>query len=273
MMTNNSHHQSHFINHQHTNESIQTLSSFTKTKIIATRNALRVGLNVLVSDPDVFWCVDARPVLTAILQSTDYLDADVVIQAQVGYRSLNSGFYFVRANARSIALFDALLQQIEHVNHLKHDHDILNAVFCNVKYGGRMIRQRYGMHNRIPFSCLSHGATIRLLDVEQFPSGAQPVRPRSLYPRVRTHRRRAQGQKQGRQQRHVPVFSLPRQELLSRCRSGEFVVLHNNFIHADKKIARFLVKGMWFLNPLGSQCSHQALPSTSAAVRTCGLFC
>lgn len=236
-----------------------SFASITKTKLVAARDALRAGLAILLSDADIFWCVDARAVLSSILQSDDYNDADVLIQAEAGYRSLNSGFYFARANARSVALFDAL---VENAGMGNHDQDVVNAVFCKATHGGRVVRERYGPGGRVPFSCRSHGATIRLLDAEQFPSGAQPVHASTLVSRV-----------MGRTD--VPIFSLPRDELERRCRRGEFVVVHNNFIRADKKVARFVVKGMWFLKGKGSsaRCTSKAAPSSKRAVRTCGVFC
>lgn len=223
----------------------RSFNAITKRKIAAVKFALKAGLDVLLSDADIFWCRDAGKYLEELLEHEDYRDADVLIQPEANYRTLNSGFYFVRSNPRTLTLFNQLLKNI---GLGAHDQDVVNKVFCEEEYGGRKIREPYG---DVPFRCESQGAVIRVLPSQLFPSGAE------MY-------------------EDVKVFSHSRGELVKMCRRGDVVVLHNNFIRASKKKARLVQKGLWYINfddPEQPICRKEPVPESLAAARTCGTFC
>lgn len=222
----------------------RSFNSITKKKVEAVRITLKAGLDVLLSDADVFWCKDAAVVLRELTRpGNEYEDADVVVKAEGGYRSLNSGFYYVRAGKRSVRLFEHLVKNIEFG---AHDQDLVNEVFCGEEFGGRRIEEPYA---GVPYYCESHGAIIRLLPSAEFPSGAE------LYGLVN-------------------VFKKSRAELKRMCRSG-IVVIHNNFIRASKKKARFIQKGMWLVRFEGEQpvCLSEPVPGSPTTKRTCGTYC
>lgn len=223
----------------------RSFNAITKRKIAAVKSALKAGLDVLLSDADIFWCGDAAKYLEELLQEEDYKDADVLIQPEANYRTLNSGFYFVKSGPHTLALFNQLLK---YVDLGAHDQDVVNKVFCEEEYGGRKIHEPYG---DVPFRCESHGAVIRVLPSQKFPSGAE------MY-------------------RDVKVFVHSRSELAKMCKRGDFMVLHNNFIRASKKKARLVQKGMWFItfdNPEQPRCRKEPVPESAVAARTCGIFC
>lgn len=222
----------------------RSFNSITKKKLVAVRTTLQAGLDVLLSDADIFWCKDAAVVLRGITRpGNGYEDADVVIQAEGGYRSLNSGFYYVRAGEASLQLFEHLVANIEFG---AHDQDLVNDVFCNKRFGGRRIEVPYAS---VPFYCESHGAIIRLFPSAEFPSGVE------LYEQVQ-------------------VFKKSRDELKKMCNSG-IVIMHNNFIRASKKKARFVQKGMWLVRFEGEQpvCLTEPVPGSQKSGRTCGMYC
>ena len=224
----------------------RSFNEITKKKLRAVLSALRSGYDVLLSDADILWCTDAVKYITEyLLVQPAYFGADVLIQPEVNYRTLNSGFYFVKANNRSRSLFEALIQNI---GIGAHDQDVVNAVFCDEKYGGRRVDQEVGS---VPYWCESRGAIIKVLPAEQFPSGAQ------VY-----------GDKK--------VFQLERTKLRDMCDNGDFVVLHNNFIKAKKKKARQIVKGMWwasFESEDNFQCEDHPVEADDLSIRTCGQYC
>ncbi|PXF48125.1 Beta-arabinofuranosyltransferase RAY1 [Gracilariopsis chorda] len=224
----------------------RSFNQITKNKLRAVLSALLSGLDVLLSDADIFWCTDPVHHLRTLLSASRYYaQADVLIQPEANYRTLNSGFYLVRSNQRTIDLFRALVQNINIGN---HDQDVVNKVFCDPQYGGNKIIQSHG---EVPYHCESHGALIRLLPATSFPSGAQ-------------------------QYAGLNVFHHSRERLSDMCRRRQFVVLHNNFIKANKKKARFVVKGMWFSSfDTDDQlvCLTQPAPADHHSARTCGAYC
>lgn len=221
----------------------RSFNSITKRKLEAVKAALKSGFDVLLSDADIFWCQDAVAVLKSMISDPSYNDSDVVIQPEVGYRTLNSGFYFVRAGERSMRLFDQLIANI----HLgAHDQDVVNKVFCDKQFGGNKIEEPSA---HAPFRCESHGATIRVLPSDKFPSGAEPYNGKV-------------------------IFKKSRVELNRMCQQN-LVVVHNNFVRANKKKARFIQKGMWYTEFHGEKpvCLSEPVPENTGAARTCGVYC
>lgn len=220
-------------------------NSTAKKKIAAVKTALKTGLDVLFSDTDIFWCKDAGTFLNDLLEHEHYRDADVLIQPDAGYRTLNSGFFFVRSSVRALALFNQLLG---HVALGAHDHDVVNKVICESEYGDRKNHEPYG---EVPFRCESHGAVIRVLPSQLFPSGKE-------------------------QFGYVKVFSHSRSALKAMCKRKDFVILSNNFIHTSRKKARLIQKELWYAHfdeENQPKCEREPVPGSIAAAQTCGAFC
>lgn len=224
---------------------MRSFGAITKSKLVATLEALQAGLDVLVSDADVHWCVDA---VQAVLEIGGvYGEADVIVQAERGYQGLNSGFFYVRGGERAVRLFERVVENIE-VG--MHDQDVINSVFCEEEFGGKKIDE----NGEVGFRCENGDAVIRVLPVEQFPSGGEMFEGKG-------------------------IFERGREELGAMCREGRFVIVHNNFIRANKKKARFVQKGMWFVefrkkgNQVGVQCLKKAVNSSERMKRTCGRYC
>lgn len=223
----------------------RSLNVIAKMKLVAVRNALKSGLDVLLSDSDIFWCADAVEVLKDMIMKYPYSDADVLIQPEAKYRMLSSGFYYVRTTERTVKLFTQL---IVHIYIGPHDQDVINRVFCDPVFGGQRIYEQYG---DVPYRCESRGVVVRMLPADQFLSGTEEYEG-------------------------VKIFSHSKQKLADMCALGRFVVLHNNFIRATKKKARFVQKGMWFVlfgDNKQPRCMNEALPESDVALRTCAPYC
>lgn len=222
----------------------RSFNHITKNKLEAVHTALTSGLDVLLSDADIYWCSDAAEILKKMMwEKGHYQDADVVIQAEANYRTLNSGFYYVRSGENSIRLFKELVKN----NAIgAHDQDVVNKVFCEEEFGGKKIVEDYG---GVPYRCESQGAVIKILPTSRFPSGAE------LF----------DGEM---------VLKKSRKELKLMC-NADMVVVHNNFIRANKKKARFIQKGMWHIKFEGDQpiCMKEPVPESDVAARTCGSYC
>lgn len=225
----------------------RSFNMITKNKLRAVRRVLIAGEDVLMSDADIYWCADAMQKLVDLLvKDPSYANADVLIQPEANFRALNSGFYFVRSNPRTLALFDGLVENIELG---AHDQDVVNKVFCDPAFGGEKILGTYG--DDIPWHCVSRSAVIRLLPPQRFPSGDE-----------RYHEAR--------------IFSQSREKLFEMCSNQEIIVVHNNFIRATKKKARFVQKGMWLANTDKKEdpnCEETAAAANPTARRTCGTYC
>ncbi len=224
--------------------------SIARQKLIVP--ALDAGLDVLVSDADIHWCGDVLKELQTM--GGVYSRADVIIMAESDYHMMNSGFYFVRANERTKKLFAQLIENSKFGN---HDQDVVNAVFCTEGFGAKKMEE--DSVDGVPFWCRARdGAEIRVLPVDRFPSGGQVIEGK-------------------------PIFKCSRERLMDMCKNMDIVVLRNNIISAGKKMARCIVKGMWFIesmagNEEGERHAHVRCLGSAArparwARRLCGSYC
>ena len=220
----------------------RSFGNITRNKFDAVLTALNYGMNVVVSDADIHWCSDALSMLLQMNHADP--SSDIIIMAEPQYKTLNSGFYFVRATDRTRKLFEIMRKRTDIGN---HDQDVLNAVLCGRKLGAN--RVIYSESN-VPYYCITKNKVrVKILPSEQWPSGAQVVSGRT-------------------------IFSYSREELRHMCETKKIFVLHNNFVTAKKKKARMVVKGMWFVESEESmECLNQALLSSKKYVRTCGIYC
>lgn len=217
----------------------RSFGHITRQKLKAVQTALYAGMDVLMTDADVHWCGDA---LEAVQRSMG--DSDMLVMAEASYAKLNSGFYYVRSNKRTMELFDVM---VANAHFGMHDQDVVNAVLCDTLFGAQRVRTTEGA---VPYECISaSGVVARLLDTNHYPSGAEVIKG-------------------------SPVFKLDRETLANMCETGRFVVLHNNFIRADKKMARMIVKGMWYVAEDNYMtCLSYPVPHTKRALSKCGSMC
>eukprot|EP00171_Calliarthron_tuberculosum_P013744 IDg13744t1 len=160
-----------------------------------------------MSDADIHWCGDA---VAAIKRGAGA--ADMLIMTEAGYKTLNSGFYYVRANARTRALFNMIVTNAKFGN---HDQDVVNAALCDTRFGARRVPTP---GQSAPYICVTaSGAIVRILNSQRYPSGAETIDGNS-------------------------IFEHDRSRLERMCRRQRFVVVHNNFIRANQKMKRMVKK-------------------------------
>eukprot|EP00171_Calliarthron_tuberculosum_P015488 IDg15488t1 len=121
----------------------RSFGHITRQKLGAVARALRAGLDVLITDADIHWCGDA---LAAARREAPA--ADVLVMTEADYKTLNSGFYFVRANDRTRASFDLMAAL---VGFGQHDQDVLNAVLCGAEFGARRVDEPNAALGAAPF--------------------------------------------------------------------------------------------------------------------------
>lgn len=195
-----------------------------KRKLHAVKQVLDVGVDVLFSDADVVWCrggFDA--VLQLVAERVGY--ADMFVQTAWPRSVLNSGFYYVASNSRTRALFDALLRFPQSS---ENDQVIFNRVLCASKYGGQLVFDNNATAERLPSgrikpsACKWNGVRAELLDSRLYPTGGQLWSGRKL-------------------------FHWSRDTIVHMCDSAAVRILHNNCILSFGKLARFVVKGLWYV--------------------------
>lgn len=216
-----------------------------KRKIGVVARELIAGNNVLFTDADMFWCSNA---VEKVLQiAAENPEADLLMQSAWPRSLLNSGFYFARSGENSKMLFDELLK---HEGPDENDQVIFNRVLCNKKFGGGVVH-RLGdsfLHRKLrhPIGCKWNGVLAQVLDREKYPTGGELIN----------------GEK---------IFHLSRANLTSMCANEEFVILHNNCILSDRKTARFIVKGFWYISDDETTCLSKPAETTDEALRRCGM--
>lgn len=226
-----------------------------KQKLYAVYKVLQTGVDVLFSDADVVWCGNAAREVARLMYGTDWsVDAfgknmpHLLMQTAWPRSLLNSGFYYARSSPELLDAFEAFLA---HDADSENDQVIVNRVLCRKPYKGDMVfngthSHPAAPHRPMPVLCRWDGRVdARLLPAGRFPTGGEVI----------------EGEK---------IFHHPRRYITSACRNGEVAVLHNNCILSSKKKARFVAKGMWYLDEDGETCLSEPSPATIAARKGCG---
>lgn len=213
-----------------------------KRKLDAVRAELLQGRNILFTDADVFWCGDAVADVVAIATKSG---DDLVMQSAWPRSLLNSGFYFARANERTLALFNELLN---YGGSADNDQVIFNRLMCNKKFGGcvRKDPNHLGLRRaeRNPLGCRWKDTNAGVLDRQRYPTGGEFVAG-------------------------TKIFYLERTVLTKMCENRDFMILHNNCILSAKKTPRFVVKGFWYVAQDGVTCTTDPAPMTKLALKQC----
>lgn len=226
-----------------------------KQKLYAVYKVLQAGVDVLFSDADIVWCADAAAEVARIMYATHW-DADpfsprmphLLMQTAWPRSLLNSGFYYARASPE---LRDAFRMFLAHDADSENDQVIVNAVMCRRHFNGAMVfngtnSHPAAPHRPMPVLCMWDGRVdARLLPALRFPTGGEIV----------------DGDK---------IFHKPRRFITHACGNGDVAVLHNNCILSSKKKARFVAKGIWYVDDKEQSCLKVPAPATVQARKRCG---
>lgn len=225
-----------------------------KEKLYAVYRVLKFHVDVLFTDADVVWCADVAAQLVGSMYSPwddGVGDAPTLLMQTAWPRSmLNSGFYYARAGQKALDVFEAFLS---FGGDAENDQVIVNRVMCRAHGGGAMVFGPVSKvhpaapHRQMPALCRWRGGVdARILDGRSFPTGGELVDGEKLFHWGRTRIRRM-------------------------CEAGDVVVLHNNCILSAKKKARFIVKGIWYVDDEDEgTCLQQPASATVQARRRCG---
>ncbi|KAI8811860.1 nucleotide-diphospho-sugar transferase-domain-containing protein [Cladochytrium replicatum] len=139
--------------------------ALTKLKSLQVLKYLKAGFNILWTDLDIFWFNDVRPEL----QAPEYSTYDILIQSNAlmsepvanSHRRINSGFYYARSNAATIAAFQEIT---EHALHSKVSEQ---PSFYTILCGDKM---EYVVNGTDCFNS-EIGVRTRFLDRARYPNG------------------------------------------------------------------------------------------------------
>ena len=147
------------------------------------------------------------------------------MQAAWPTRLLNSSLYYARAARETEDVFCAF---IEPAGDTENDQVIINRVLCRGEKGRTVNHGTYAHpsapHRVMPVACRWDGRVDAiLLEAQRFPTGREVV----------------DGWK---------IFHHPRSFITQACAAGKFTLIHNNCIPSQKKKARFITKGLWYVH-------------------------
>jgi hypothetical protein len=109
----------------------------TKLKSIQVLRVLRLGVDVVLSDLDAFFLENPLPFLRALPPSVDIAAlSDGRFSDPMGH-SVNSGFYFVRSNARTLRAFELIVRKGAD-DPLRSEQPKVNYVLCGANYEYRV---------------------------------------------------------------------------------------------------------------------------------------
>lgn len=225
-----------------------------KRKLYAVYRVLKTGVDVLFTDADIVWCGDVVGEVVRLMYG-EWAGAvgrrpGLLMQTAWPRSILNSGFYYARANEDVVRLFEAFLA---YGGDAENDQVIVNRVLCRVKGEGEVIYEKQeAVHasepiRTMPLGCRWKGRLdVRILKAGRFPTGGKLV----------------QGGKK--------LFHLTRREVMGMCDRDDVALLHNNCILSRKKKARFVVKGIWYVDEKGEGCLGKSARATMKMRRLCG---
>ena len=228
--------------HEHSFGS-RSFNLLSKLKLHAVYSVLRTGVDVLFVDADIVWCADAATEIARLVYASPN-PPHLLMQTAWPRSLLNSGLYYARAAKETEDVFRAFL---EHAGDTENDQVIVNRVLCRGEKGDTVNHGTYAHpsapHRVMPVGCRWDGRVdARLLDAQRFPTGGEVVDG-------------------------LKIFHHPRSFITQACAAGKFALLHNNCILSQKKKARFIAKGLWYVHD--DSCGGPA-PATVKARRGCG---
>lgn len=186
----------------------------TARKLEVVRAVLALGVDVLFVDGDVHFC-DRFPEVFEVASTTGA--AIVAQRADVTAEVINSGVYFARAGADTIALLDAL-REYDAAN----DQVAFNALMCRQAMGGLKVLDERWTSSSQPERCVwrARNVSVVFLPVERYPLGCTTI----------------EGMRLGR---------MRPDEVAQRCGDKRFALVHYSCWGGWNKKAQMRRRGMW----------------------------
>eukprot|EP00271_Cylindrocystis_brebissonii_P018142 TRINITY_DN5001_c0_g1_i6.p1 TRINITY_DN5001_c0_g1~~TRINITY_DN5001_c0_g1_i6.p1 ORF type:complete len:769 (+),score=46.21 TRINITY_DN5001_c0_g1_i6:328-2634(+) len=184
----------------------------TQGKTRATLHILRLGYNVILSDPDIMWYTNPIPEITSFGPGVFPAQSDIPVDnkpANAEFRPINSGFYYARSEPLVIEAFEAIILAAINGPDLKDNtqQHWFNEVLCS----GNSSEARRGTNE-----CIWKGLTVKLLNRNIYPNGGFKM-----------------------------LFYRP--NVTKACEEVGCAIIHNNWLEGyKKKVARFKKLNYWF---------------------------
>lgn len=196
----------------------------TYQKLHAVRSVLALGIDVIFSDGDIFWCRSPSRVLDYINDDavdSEYGRADIVTQYTevVSRERINSGLYFAKSTPNNLRLFDTLISMNE-----KDDQVAINRLLCKdrvVDSSGKVKACRNNDDNV--------NITASFLPEKKFPLGCTKFN-------------------------QIRMSGLPAKFADNQCKAGEINLLHFSCWGAWNKKAQMAKRGMWLWDEPSKSC-------------------
>lgn len=200
-------------------------ASLSRRKLAAARAVLAAGYDVLFVDGDVVFCDSEAAISTiqSLVSQNEFTSSDIIAQrASVRGQVFNTGFYYARANSRTISLLEAA-ENMESPHKALDDQIAMNQLACHKKYDGKKLINGCLWRNETKISIFPNDTT--------FPLGCTTM----------------ENGKQLRQFRAQAVREL--------CYRRKVALVHYSCWGGDSKKPSMISRGMWFVDEkTTSQC-------------------
>lgn len=204
--------------------------SVSKHKLVAVRNVLAMGLDVVLMDADLIVCNDFR---SGLIKELQFLTPTphMLIQSNLGLRKkhrrcvMNTGFYYARSGARMVRMFDYLVRESETADGKAiDDQELFLHLVCGRKNKKKHREESEGRCETEEFRprsrCVWREKVIaQALPIPRFPNGRGDV-----------------------WRRHSS------DSIHKSCVAGHFSVFHANFRKGRMKHMYLMNNGLWLTN-------------------------
>lgn len=208
-------------------------NAITKLKLVAVREALMTGIDVLFTDVDVVWCDDAAADIVRRIEKDDW--ADVIIQNGWGKDGKwpvepNTGFFYAKATSGVIELFSHLIRISDRGDNRKLcDQWLFKKAVCGTEDGGKAYRKKEV--GRVGNVCKWRDrVNVEMLPLKTYPNGKNPI--------------------------GIKFDELPDGALRRACVNKDIVIFHNNWSAARHKPKRMDQHGLWAFNTKNGTCTE-----------------
>lgn len=190
-------------------------NALTARKVLAVRDALASGVDVLFADGDVYWC-PGNAAEDVANKARDSPQTDFIAQrANVAHAPVNSGLYYVRPTNQARELLELVAKG---VGDRADDQANFNRLLCR---HGEVEREK-----KLPSACTSkNGAVVRFLDPDRYPIGCTRVNSSSIH-----------------------IIEEPPGRVIDACTASAFGAFHFSCVVAEEKVQKMSERGMWALD-------------------------
>lgn len=197
----------------------------TYQKLHAVRSVLALGIDVIFSDGDIFWCRSPSRVLDYIHTADG--DSDIITQYTevISRERINSGLYFTKSTPKNVRLFDTLISMNE-----KDDQVAINRLLCKDRVldtdtNGR-VKVKYCRNMELDVN-----VTASFLPEKKFPLGCTKFN-------------------------QIRMSGLPPRFADTQCKAGAINLLHFSCWGAWNKKAQMAKRGMWLWDETSKSCTN-----------------